>query len=600
MLERGLRFLSKSSYVRRKRKYNFSKTPLIKKPYSTENHDPQDMKLSASETGSINNKVNRKVVIEATLASQLGSNIEKYAIPLSKVEEEYEKHLNGLPEEEKELRKVVGKWEAKKPPAEERFLVKQSKNNSFNNLGGIKLTSETNSSDYIAFAKERIRSQLYKTKEDLGKRYKGVEEIIANIPFKNECKEFYGKALALIDNELHPIDENRIHDINVFISLGVDTGDDVRTIIRGVQGFNELLFKAVKPKKLEKFNIYEGIIWPNPDRVERYKRGLLYYYEEKYVDRYALEFVDKYLILPRILGKDGQEGYMPPEQFGPILFLGYSLGARDNAIYVNAFKQRLVDMLGLAPYEVDAYMRRIVRVNIGATVSWDLPSIPCNSYSINILSLNDMGVLKSQEFFNAIFYNSQIAQQPYTVFHREPSLKRSAIGKKLDKPSHEQPREFLVTLGIDQISGEYQDSSGKVHLNPLGHSPIHYFQGIKNSPAHKLLKPFELYFKYMLEYRDQLPVNVLIDHLLKESKSYALLDKNPSSEEITWREKHLATYIEKQDKLKKTVSHSISSPPRKKNKFNTFCSFFKNVAFPLDAKAKDELANNDPQQKLSK
>jgi hypothetical protein len=439
---------------------------------------------------------------------------------------------------------------------------------STNRLGGIQVPQDVD--NYLVAAKELIKNQTFSSTADLQYHIEQAYNRIYNpIPEPN----FEGNIVSICYSKdrqaIFPIEKSYEKYINMFISLGLDTADTVKGNLVGVKGFNELLFNIASEQALPS-SIHQAVIWPKGFRTERYKKALYYFYDERYVDNEIYEFVDRYL-MPKVVKNDysGQE-IIPPHKFGPILFCGYSIGARMNALYITAFKQRLINQLKMSNKYADAYINRILRVNIGAVVNWqsiasnslytnqnsylpfktrlleqDISLVTAISPALTFLSINDIGVLKSEHLMNAVYYNNLVAKKTASIFHRSPTSLTDYSETNLNQTS-KITNEYLIVLGQGQVPAYFHDSSSKLHLNPLGHSLIHYFIGLKNSPLKEL---FELPQKFLLQ-SEKNDFNLSeASNLLSNSLPYQAKYK-PTEADILQRENCVADYLLQQANLK--------------------------------------------------
>lgn len=283
-------------------------------------------------------------------------------------------------------------------------------------------------------------------------------------PFESFNTDLAGKLVALKEDNntgeksLLPLSTLAdIRSVDAVVFLGLDTADDERGIILGIQKFGALLNnnETLVDKKRNIVAYY-----PSEQRDERYKNGLLYFANESFSTAHTDTFVSKYII-PRLLNDKGD--LLPPDEVKPLVMFGYSLGGREAIMIENSIIDFFQNMLGKTKTEITPYMNKFFRYGVGHAVNWEAPSRQAASCAVTFVAATDLGIKRPQSFMNGVFSDDEPFTQPMSFRHHKNAYE-------------DFPREFLCVLKSLPPSVE---RNGKSRLNPLGHGLLHYLSAIE-------------------------------------------------------------------------------------------------------------------------
>lgn len=315
-------------------------------------------------------------------------------------------------------------------------------------VAGVRIAHQQNA--YWQNAGDIIKDNTFNGVKDIFETANRAEQ---RIPEFTPNSEYVGTMLQRSTNEagksvLTKIEHDHTLKADVVILMGMDTCDVAAGQAIGLKGFSELLLGTSDPKEIEKQGKMIISYFPESSRAERYKQGLFYLANENHVDENAKIFTGKY-ILPRFL--DENHHILPPEKVKPFVFATYSLGAREAAMVENALIY-MFRSAGLKSEQIQPYLDRYMRLNLGYAVNWEHASDKPTSKSFSVLSLSDMGSRKTSSLMNAVYYNSDVSTKATSTFYRSAPHK-----------------EWLCVLGDHQVPALTMDRNGKYKLNPLGH-----------------------------------------------------------------------------------------------------------------------------------
>ncbi len=282
--------------------------------------------------------------------------------------------------------------------------------------------------------------------------------------FNGFNEELAGRLVALEEvgkeKTIYPLSSvEEVRNIDAVVFLGLDTADNEKGIISGIQGFNKLLSCKDKQDSEVKENKIAAF-YPKEQRDRRYKDGLVYFANENFVPAWAEVFVAQY-IFPRLVDENGQLLHL--EKIKPLVMLGYSLGAREAIMVENATIDLLQNMFGKADKEIAPYMNKFLRFGIGHAVNWEYPVRPITSYAISITAVKDIGIRRPQSFMNGAFGDGECFKQKLTMRHHATIHGDS-------------PQEFL---GILRVMPSFIERNGEKRLNRLGHGFSHYLVAVE-------------------------------------------------------------------------------------------------------------------------
>ncbi|MES2677941.1 MAG: hypothetical protein V4612_06510 [Pseudomonadota bacterium] len=156
------------------------------------------------------------------------------------------------------------------------------------------------------------------------------------------------------------------------------------------------------------------------DRREgRFKKGLMYYYDESYINEEESENFFNKILKNRFFDKDGK--LKNPGNVSNLMLFGFSIGHRENISHMNYLHERIAEALvreGKSPDLVQEYFTKIALINIASPVNWEGLRLPKE-----MLSELESGSISMQDAEEAVKEYMSQNKSPKSKVMKLPELK---------------------------------------------------------------------------------------------------------------------------------------------------------------------------------
>lgn len=279
-------------------------------------------------------------------------------------------------------------------------------------------------------------------------------EALESLASQEEVSKESGMILQYPDSNEKIISPNEMKGVQVIVSPGLGGYKN----LQGTLGE----FKRLFPEQNCAIYLPKNEV---NDLRARYFNGMNYYINENSVNFSESDNFLHKVILPKITDEKNHK-LLPPEKCDRFILANFSIGCRESYSHMRHFVNHL-RQAGVEEGNVKKYLDRVLMINVGSPVNWgggtsEVPS------SINIVSIEDMGSKKPEDFMSTIYCN--------TKMHLHP------LSKLVKATYHNSCVEALYVMGPKMVSNGGDRGSGSFMGNPFAHGLPNYIDGIQNIP----------------------------------------------------------------------------------------------------------------------
>ena len=259
---------------------------------------------------------------------------------------------------------------------------------------------------------------------------------------------FYGSVVTQRDRTtVEKVDPKKILESEVVLIPGLGGAASQKRIVAHVLTLEKML-----PEARSVFYVPEGEFAENV--AERYAKGVMPYINSHYInENESANFFEK-VLKQKFFDEEGK--LLPAEECKRLVIVSHSIGAREAGSHIRYFKKYLEEECNLIPADIEPYMNKILRFNVGSPLTSGTETTL--SPSINIVSLSDTGSKKPQEFIEKTYANAAFYKKPVTFSTVTGGYAKKAL--------------VVVQPGIVESSDK----------DPFGHSAYSYIEAISKRP----------------------------------------------------------------------------------------------------------------------